>query len=51
MHCKTYGALLTRLRQIETNPQSRKYKGKRLTERTLKPSSMYQVEVASIADA
>jgi hypothetical protein len=51
MQRKTYGALLNKLRLIEANPDSRKYKGKRLTERTLKPSSMYQVEVASIADA
>jgi hypothetical protein len=50
MHRKTYGALLTRLRQIEANPQSRKYKSKRLTERMLKPKGMYQVEVAHIAD-
>jgi len=32
------------------NTESRKYKGKRLTERTLKPNSMYQTEVAHIAD-
>ena len=32
------------------SPQNRKYKGKRLTERTLKPNNMYQVEVASIAN-
>jgi hypothetical protein len=30
-------------RQIEAKPESRKYKSKRLTERTLKPTSMYQV--------
>jgi len=50
MRRKTYNALLTRLRRIEANPQSRKYKGKRLTERTLKPTNMYQTEVAHIAD-
>ena len=50
MRRKTYGALLTRLRHIEVNSDSRKYRGKRLTERTLKPVSMYQVEVAHIAD-
>jgi len=50
MHRKTYSALLTKLRHIETNPESRKYKSKRLTERTLKPTNMYQVEVAHIAD-
>jgi hypothetical protein len=50
MHGKTYKALLTRLRQIESKPESRTYKSNHLTERTLKPSSMYQVEVASIAN-
>ncbi len=50
MHRKTYSALLTKLRHIEANPESRKYKSKRLTERTLKPTNMYQVEVAHIAD-
>jgi len=50
MHRKTYGALLNRLRQLEANPHGRKYKGIRLTERALKPNSMYQVEVAHIAD-
>jgi hypothetical protein len=50
MHRKTYSALLTKLRQIETNPDTRKYKSKRLTERTLKPTNKYQVEVAHIAD-
>jgi hypothetical protein len=50
MHRKTYSALFNRLRQIETKPESRKYKSKRLTERTLKPTSMYQVELASIAN-
>ena len=50
MHRKTYGALLNRLRQIEAKPEGRKYKGKRLTEHTLKPNNMYQVEVAHIAD-
>jgi len=50
MHRKTYNGLLNRLRQIKTNTQSRKYKGKRLTERALKPNNMYQVEVAHIAD-
>jgi hypothetical protein len=50
MHRKTYSALLTRLRQIEAKPENRKYKSKRLTERTLKPNSMYQVEVAHIAN-
>jgi hypothetical protein len=29
----------------------RKYKGKRLTERTLKPNNMYSVQVAHIANA
>src|SRR5215831_8554107 len=46
MHRKTYNGLLTKLRHIEANPQSRKYRGKRLTERALKPNNMYQVEVA-----
>jgi hypothetical protein len=50
MHRKTYSALLNRLRQIEAKPESRKYKSKRLTERMVKPVSMYQVEVASIAN-
>ena len=50
MHRKTHGALLTRLRQIEAKPESRKYKGKRLIERTLKPNNMYQAEVAHIAN-
>jgi len=50
MHRKTYSGLLTKLRHIEANAGSRKYKGKRLTERTLKPNNMYQVEVAHIAD-
>jgi hypothetical protein len=50
MHRKTYSGLLTKLRQIEANPESRKYRGKRLTERTLKPNNMYRVEVASIAN-
>jgi len=50
MHRKTYSALLTKLRHIETNPESRKYTSKRLTEHTLKPTNMYQVEVAHIAD-
>jgi len=49
MHRKTYGALLTRLRQIEAKPERRKYKGNRLTERTLKPN-LYSVQVAHIAD-
>src|SRR5262245_38057196 len=51
MQHKTYGALLNKLRQIETNPDTRKYQGKRLTERTLKPNNMYAVQVAHIADA
>jgi hypothetical protein len=50
LHHKTYNRLLARLRQIEAKPDSRKYNSKRLTERTLKPTSMYQVEVASIAN-
>jgi hypothetical protein len=50
MHRKTYGALLTRLRHIEVNSDSRKYRGKRLTERTLKPNNMYSVQVTHIAD-
>jgi hypothetical protein len=50
MHRKTYSGLLARLHHIEGNPERCKYKGKRLTERTLKPNSMYQVEVAHIAD-
>src|SRR5262245_5241435 len=50
MHRKTYNGLLNRLRHIEAKPDSRKYKGKRLTDRTLKPTNMYQVEVASIAN-
>ena len=49
MHHKTYKALLNRLRHIEAKPEIRKYKSKRLTERTLKPTNMYQVEVAHIA--
>jgi hypothetical protein len=51
MQRKTYSTLLNKLRHIDSNPDSRKYKSKRLTERMLKPSSMYQVEVAHIADA
>jgi len=50
MHHKTYKALLNRLRHIEAKPEIRKYKSKRLTERTLKPTNMYQVEVAHIAN-
>jgi hypothetical protein len=50
MHRKTYSALLNRLRQIEAKPESQRYRSKRLTERILKPVSMYQVEVASIAN-
>src|SRR5215467_11058891 len=50
MHRKTYDALLNRLCQIEAKPERRKYKGKRLTERMLRPNGMYQVEVAHIAD-
>jgi hypothetical protein len=42
MHRRTYGALLRRLGQIEAKPESRKYKSKRLTERTLKPNHMYR---------
>jgi len=42
--------LLTRLRQIEANPHGRKYRGKRLTERMLKPNNMYSVQIAHIAD-
>jgi hypothetical protein len=48
MHPKTYNALVRRLRQIEA--KSGKCKSKYLTERTLKPNTMYQVELASIAD-
>ena len=51
MHRKTYSALLTRLQHIEAKPESRRYKGKRLTERVLKSNNMYQVEVAHIANA
>jgi hypothetical protein len=47
MHRKTYSALLTRLRQIEV--KSGKCKSKYLTKHTLKPNTMYQVELASIA--
>ena len=50
MHRKTYNALLKRLQHIEAKPESRRYKSKRLTDRTLKPISMYQVEVAHIAN-
>jgi hypothetical protein len=50
MRRKTYGALLTKLRHIEANPQNRKYRGKRLTERTLKPNNIYNTEVAHIAN-
>src|SRR5262245_21111109 len=50
MHRKTYSGLLTKLHHIEADSQSRKYGGKRLTERTLKPNNMYQVEVAHIAN-
>ena len=35
MHGKTYSGSLNKLRHIEANRQSRKYKSKRLTERTL----------------
>jgi len=51
MRRKTYGSLLTKLRHIEAKPESHKYKGKRLTERTLKPNNMYSVQVAHIANA
>jgi hypothetical protein len=34
--CKTFRALPARLRQIEAKPEIRKYKSKRLTERTPK---------------
>src|SRR5215475_6445516 len=51
MQRKTYNALLNRLRHIEAKPERRKYKGKRLTERTLKPNNMYSVQVAHIANA
>src|SRR5262245_11578788 len=51
MRRKTYGSLLTKLRQLEVSPKHRKYRGKRLTERTLKPKSMYAVQVAHIANA
>ena len=50
MRRKTYNALLKKLRHIEVNSDGRKYKSKRLTERTLKPTNMYQVEVAHIAN-
>jgi|307.fasta_scaffold3265257_1 hypothetical protein len=50
MHGKTYGALLNRLRQIEAKADSCKYKGKRLTERTLNPTNMYAAQVAHIAN-
>ena len=50
MRRKTYTALLMKLRQLEAKPEGRKYKGKRLTERMLRPNGMYQVEVAHIAD-
>jgi len=50
MRRKTYDALLNRLHQFEAKPEGRKYRGKRLTERVLKPNNMYQVEVASIAN-
>ena len=50
MQHKTYNRLLARLRRIEAKPERRKYKGNRLTECTLKPINMYQVEVAHIAD-
>jgi hypothetical protein len=39
MHGKTYSGSLNKLRHIEANRQSRKYKSKRLTERTLKPTN------------
>ena len=48
MHPNTYNALLRRLRQIEAKPG--KHKSKYLTERILKPNTMYQVELASIAN-
>ena len=50
MQHKTYNRLLARLRRIEAKPERRKYKGNRLTECTLKPINMYQVEVPHIAD-
>jgi hypothetical protein len=50
MQRRTYAGLLTKLRQLEAKPEGRKYKGKRLTERTLKPNNMYAVQVAHIAD-
>ena len=51
MQRKTYAGLLARLRQIEAKPEGRNYKGKRLTERTLKPNNMYSIQVAHIANA
>jgi hypothetical protein len=48
MHRRTYSRLLTKLRQIEAKSDS--YTSKYLTERTLKPVSMYRVGVASIAN-
>src|SRR5262245_2665893 len=51
MHPKTYNGLLRRLHQIEAKPKSRKYKSKRLTERTLKPTNMYRVQLAAVANA
>jgi hypothetical protein len=51
LHRKTYSTLLARLRQIETSPESRKYKSKRLTERTLKPNNMYRVQLAAVVNA
>jgi hypothetical protein len=51
LHRKSYQALLAKLRQVEAKTDGRKYQSKRLTERMLKPSHMYQLELASIAHA
>jgi hypothetical protein len=48
MHRRTYNRLLTKLRQIEAKSGS--CTSKYLTERTLKPVSMYRVGVASIVN-
>jgi hypothetical protein len=49
MHRASYSRLVVKLRQIEAKSASGRYKSKRLTERSLKPTSMYQIETASIA--
>jgi hypothetical protein len=46
MHHRTYNRLLAKLRQIEARPRSRKYSSKKLTQRILRPATMYQTQCA-----